>query len=83
MIPKSDKEAKIERAHALIKDKNMQFCDMKFVDLFGLWQHTTIPISYVDQDFWENGHGFDGSSIRGFQAIEESDMLLKIGRAHV
>lgn len=76
MLPKSDMEAKAEKVRELIKSKNIQFCDMKFTDLFGLWQHTTIPISYVDQDFWDNGHGFDGSSIRGFQAIQESDMLL-------
>src|SRR6266404_1403286 len=76
MIPKSDMEARTEGIYKLIKDKSIQFCDMKFVDLFGQWQHTTIPISYVDEDFWLNGHGFDGSSIRGFQAIQESDMLL-------
>jgi glutamine synthetase len=69
-------QAKIEEVFKMIKDKNVQFADLKFVDLFGLWQHTTIPVSYVDTDFWENGHGFDGSSIRGFQQIQESDMLL-------
>lgn len=77
MIPKSELEAKTESTYKLIRDKNIQFCDMKLTDLFGQWQHVTIPISYVmDEDFWQNGHGFDGSSIRGFKAIEESDMLL-------
>ncbi len=64
-------------------EKNqIEFVDVKFVDLFGLWQHMTRPIhqlndwSNADNSPWSNGYGFDGSSIRGFQKIEESDMLL-------
>jgi glutamine synthetase len=50
--------------------------DFRFVDLFGTWQHTSKSIRDVDEDVFEDGVGFDGSSIRGFQKIQESDMLL-------
>jgi glutamine synthetase len=50
--------------------------DFKFVDLPGQWQHFTIPVNMFDEDLFAEGIGFDGSSIRGFQAIQESDMLL-------
>ncbi len=50
--------------------------DLKFVDLPGQWQHFTVPINMLDESAFAEGVGFDGSSIRGFQAIQESDMLL-------
>ncbi len=50
--------------------------DLKFVDLPGTWQHMTLPLAALDEDDFETGLGFDGSSIRGFQEIHESDMLL-------
>ncbi len=50
--------------------------DLKFVDLPGQWQHFTVPINQFGEDAFTEGVGFDGSSIRGFQAIQESDMLL-------
>jgi glutamine synthetase len=50
--------------------------DLKFTDLPGLWQHFSVPVTEIDDDVWEHGLGFDGSSIRGFQKIEESDMLI-------
>jgi glutamine synthetase len=50
--------------------------DLKFNDLPGLWQHFTIPISELDEGVFTDGVGFDGSSIRGFREIHESDMLL-------
>ena len=58
------------------QDKGIQFIDLKFNDLPGLWQHFSITLSELSDDFWKGGIGFDGSSIRGFQAINESDMLL-------
>jgi len=58
------------------QDKGIQFVDLKFNDLPGLWQHFSITLSELNDDFWKGGIGFDGSSIRGFQAINESDMLL-------
>jgi glutamine synthetase len=60
----------------LIKQKNIQVVDVKFTDLPGTWQHFSIPAATLDEDMVREGLGFDGSSIRGFQAINESDMLL-------
>jgi glutamine synthetase len=59
------------------KDKRLEFIDLKFTDIPGLWQHITIPIQQLDEDLVIHGIGFDGSSIRGFQPINESDMLIK------
>lgn len=61
---------------ALAKDNDIKIIDLKFMDLPGMWQHLTITPSDFDEDLFEDGIGFDGSSIRGFQAINESDMLL-------
>ncbi len=60
----------------LAKDKDIKMVDLRFTDLPGQWQHFTIPAHRLDADFFESGIGFDGSSIRGFQEIHESDMLL-------
>src|SRR5215470_10524166 len=59
-----------------IKDKNVQMIDLRFTDLPGVWQHFSVPPSAVDADALDEGIGFDGSSIRGFQEIQESDMLV-------
>jgi len=61
---------------AYIKDHGIKMVDFKFVDMPGTWQHATIPASQIDEKTFKRGIGFDGSSIRGFQAIEESDMIL-------
>ena len=50
--------------------------DLKFCDLLGTWQHVSLPIGSFDESAFDEGLGFDGSSIRGWQGIEESDMLL-------
>lgn len=60
----------------LCNQKKVQFIDLRFMDFPGLWQHTTCPISEFTIDSFDRGFGFDGSSIRGWQAINESDMLL-------
>jgi glutamine synthetase len=52
-----------------------KFVDFKFVDLLGIWQHTTMPIAKLQEDSFSEGFGFDGSSIRGWKAINESDMV--------
>ena len=57
-------------------NEEIQIVDLKFVDLPGLWQHFSIPISELTPDLIAGGIGFDGSSIRGFQKIHESDMIL-------
>ncbi|MHC1781515.1 MAG: type I glutamate--ammonia ligase [Anaerolineaceae bacterium] len=61
----------------MAKEHNIQMVDLRFTDLPGQWQHFTIPAHRFDADFFKDGIGFDGSSIRGFQEIHESDMLLK------
>jgi glutamine synthetase len=61
---------------ALAKDADAQVVDLRFCDLPGLMQHFSIPVSELTEESFEDGFGFDGSSIRGFQEIQESDMLL-------
>ncbi|MDE0043686.1 MAG: type I glutamate--ammonia ligase [Candidatus Poribacteria bacterium] len=61
---------------ALAKEEGVQIVDFKFMDLPGMWQHFSIPATELEEDMFDEGLGFDGSSIRGFQAINESDMLL-------
>jgi len=57
--------------------KSTKVVDLRFIDLPGTWQHFTMPTHRLTTDFFEEGIPFDGSSIRGFQEIHESDMLLK------
>jgi glutamine synthetase len=59
-----------------IKDEGVEFVDVRFCDLPGVMQHFNVPAASVGQDFITDGQMFDGSSIRGFQAINESDMKL-------
>lgn len=59
------------------KDAKCKVVDLKFVDLLGTWQHYTISMDELNEGLFEEGNGFDGSSIRGWKAINESDMLLK------
>ena len=61
---------------ALAKEEGVKIVDFKFMDLPGMWQHFSIPATELEEDMFDEGLGFDGSSIRGFQAINESDMLL-------
>ena len=61
---------------ALCREKDVKSVDLKFMDFPGLWQHFTIPVDKLDEDVFEDGLGFDGSTIRGWQAINESDMLV-------
>ncbi|MBI5233343.1 MAG: type I glutamate--ammonia ligase [Deltaproteobacteria bacterium] len=58
------------------KEKNARMVDMKFLDFVGIWQHFTVPISELTEEIFEEGLGFDGSSIRGWQPINASDMLV-------
>ncbi|MBI2502515.1 MAG: type I glutamate--ammonia ligase [Candidatus Latescibacteria bacterium] len=61
---------------ALARTKGAQMLDLKFVDLPGTWQHFSLPIGELSEDMFVDGQGFDGSSIRGWKAINESDMLV-------
>ena len=71
-----------QQVFELIKAKHVQIIDLKFNDLPGLWQHFSMPVTELTEmddltkSIWEEGVGFDGSSIRGFQKIQESDMIL-------
>jgi glutamine synthetase len=58
------------------RDVEAKMVDLKFCDLLGSWQHMTLPVSAFDESAFDDGLGFDGSSIRGWQGISESDMLL-------
>ena len=69
---KTSPEEVLQRARAA----GVKVVDVRFVDLPGTWQHFSLPLSSFDEDAFTEGLGFDGSSIRGFQAINESDMLL-------
>jgi glutamine synthetase len=60
----------------LVKEKECTFVDFRFVDTKGKEQHTTVPMSHFNEDKFESGHAFDGSSIAGWKGIEASDMLL-------
>ena len=57
-------------------ETRVSMVDLKFCDLLGTWQHMTLPLRAFGADAFEDGLGFDGSSIRGWQGISESDMLL-------
>ena len=70
-MPKTSKDVK-----KLAKDAKVEIIDLRFVDLPGVWQHFSLPARELSDDMFTDGLGFDGSSIRGYQQIQESDMLL-------
>jgi glutamine synthetase len=61
---------------AFAKENGAKMLDLRFMDFPGLWQHFTVPIGQLDEGSFEDGFGFDGSSIRGWQPINASDMLV-------
>ncbi|MFM8633333.1 MAG: type I glutamate--ammonia ligase [Planctomycetia bacterium] len=61
---------------AMCREKEVKAVDLRFTDFLGAWQHLTIPVGKLEEETFEAGIGFDGSSIRGWQAVNESDMLL-------
>src|ERR1700690_31127 len=69
---KPDPKAVLE----FVKENNVQMLDLRFTDLPGLWHHVSYPIAMLTESSFEEGFGMDGSSIRGWAAIHESDMLL-------
>jgi len=60
----------------MIKDDGIELIDLKFVDLHGKWQHLTVCEDLIDAEAFSSGVAFDGSSIRGWKAINESDMAM-------
>ena len=67
---------KPEQVLGLIEEKQLKMVDLKFMDFPGMWQHFSVPVSELDLDSFRDGYGFDGSSIRGWQPINMSDMLV-------
>ena len=65
-----------QEAIALAQEKKAEIVDIKFMDFIGTWQHFSIPLSEYEEEIFEDGLGFDGSSIRGWQSIDSSDMLV-------
>jgi len=60
----------------MIQEHRIEVVDLRFMDFPGLWQHTSFPARAIDESIFEEGLGFDGSSIRGWKGIQESDMLM-------
>lgn len=65
-----------KEAVSFVAENEVKLVDIRFTDLFGMWHHFAIPAADFTEDLFEDGLGFDGSSLRGFQAINESDMLI-------
>src|SRR3972149_9427811 len=66
----------IKQVLEFAKKNNAKMLDLKFMDFPGMWQHFTVPISEFGEESFDEGFGFDGSSIRGWQPIHASDMLV-------
>lgn len=62
---------------AMMEEERVEIVDLRFMDFPGLWQHFSVPPREIDEDAFGTGLGFDGSSIRGWQAINESDMIVR------
>ena len=60
----------------MAKEKGAKVVDLRFLDFPGVWQHFTVPMGELEEASFEDGYGFDGSSIRGWQPIHASDMLV-------
>src|SRR5437867_8836879 len=72
----ADKTTDPKTVLEFVKKNNVKLLDLRFTDLPGLWHHVSYPIDQLSEDSFEEGFGMDGSSIRGWAAIHESDMLL-------
>ena len=67
---------RVENVLQLIKDNDIKFVDLRFTDMKGKEQHLSIPARFVDEDFFEDGQPFDGSSMKGWKSVDASDMVL-------
>src|SRR6266568_3153118 len=74
--PTAGASASVEKVLALIKENSVEYVDLRFTDPRGKWQHTAQHISTMGEDAFRDGIMFDGSSIAGWKAINESDMIL-------
>jgi glutamine synthetase len=77
MSKKDSAEAsEVERVMELLRENSVEYVDLRFTDPRGKWQHTAQHISTIEEDVFRDGFMFDGSSIAGWKAINESDMIL-------
>ena len=76
IVTKSGSKTSPKQVLERAKAEGVKVVDVRFVDLPGTWQHFSLPLGELEEGSFSDGLGFDGSSIRGFQAIDESDMLL-------
>ena len=76
MASNYDRPKTVADVMKMVEDSGARMIDLRFCDLPGTWQHFTVPLVEFDEKLFSEGTGFDGSSIRGFQSIEESDMLV-------
>lgn len=74
-IPKADPAA-VAKVMAMLNEHSVEYVDLRFTDPKGKWQHTTQHVSTIEPDVFVDGFMFDGSSIGGWKAINESDMIL-------
>ena len=65
-----------EKVLAMAKENGVKVVDIRFMDFPGMWQHFSVPIETLTEETFEEGFGFDGSSIRGWKSINESDMIV-------
>ena len=72
----SKKDSDVDKVLDLLKEHSVEYVDLRFTDPRGKWQHTAQHISTIDEDVFTDGFGFDGSSIAGWKAINEFDMIL-------
>jgi glutamine synthetase len=75
-MAKTTPPSAVEQVLKFVQSNKIKFIDLKFMDFPGQWQHFTVPSSQLDKGSFEDGFGFDGSSIRGWKSINESDMLI-------
>ncbi|MBU1099048.1 MAG: type I glutamate--ammonia ligase [Bacteroidetes bacterium] len=72
----ADSISEVTKVLKFVKETGIKFIDFKFMDFPGQWQHFTVPESELTEDSFKDGFGFDGSSLRGWKNIQESDMLI-------
>ncbi|HHW4671260.1 MAG TPA: glutamine synthetase beta-grasp domain-containing protein, partial [Xylella fastidiosa subsp. multiplex] len=66
----------LENVEKLVKDKKIEFVDLRFVDMRGVQQHVTFPVNILEPSLFKDGKMFDGSSIAGWKGINEADRVL-------
>ena len=71
------KESAVPKVMKLIRDEGVKMIDFKFMDFPGQWQHFSVPVTHLKESSFEDGFGFDGSSIRGWKAINESEVRIQ------